>query len=75
MDTVKILVVDDEDRMRKLVRDYLSREGYIILEAADGEEAVRVFFDNRDIHRSTRHDNGHESLVCLCQRFSQFVLS
>ena len=42
MDTVKILVVDDEDRMRKLVRDYLSREGYKILEAADGEQALKV---------------------------------
>ena len=49
MDTVTILVVDDEDRMRKLVRDYLSREGYKILEASDGEEAVNVFFDNKDI--------------------------
>ena len=49
MDTIKILVVDDEDRMRKLVRDYLSREGYSILEARDGEEALKVFFDNKDI--------------------------
>ena len=49
MDTVKILVVDDEDRMRKLVRDYLSREGYKILEAADGEQALKVFFEDKDI--------------------------
>ncbi len=49
MDTVKILVVDDEDRMRKLVRDYLSREGYMILEAADGEQALKTFFEEKDI--------------------------
>ena len=49
MDTVKILMVDDEDRMRKLVHDYLSREGYTVVEAADGEQALKVFFDNKDI--------------------------
>ena len=49
MDTIKILVVDDEDRMRKLVRDYLSREGYKILEAADGEQALKIFFEEKDI--------------------------
>ncbi len=49
MDNVKILVVDDEDRMRKLVHDFLGRQGYQILEAADGEAALEVFFDNKDI--------------------------
>lgn len=49
MDNVKILVVDDEDRMRKLVHDFLGRQGYQILEAADGEKALEVFFDNKDI--------------------------
>ncbi len=49
MDDVKILVVDDEERMRKLVHDFLGRQGYKILEAADGEAALDVFFDNKDI--------------------------
>lgn len=45
----KILVVDDESRMRKLLKDFLSREGYSILEAADGDEAVAKFFEEKDI--------------------------
>ena len=49
MNEVKILVVDDESRMRKLIRDYLSKKGYIVLEAGDGEEAVDIFFQTKDI--------------------------
>ena len=49
MDALKILVVDDESRMRKLVKDFLSREGYKVIEAADGEEAVDIFYENRDV--------------------------
>lgn len=49
MENLKILVVDDESRMRKLVRDFLSKKGYEVLEAADGEEAVDVFVANKDI--------------------------
>lgn len=49
MDTVKILVVDDESRMRKLVRDFLSKKGYMVLEAGDGEQAVDIFMNNKDI--------------------------
>lgn len=45
----KILVVDDETRMRKLVRDFLSKSGYTIVEAGDGEEALDVYFENKDI--------------------------
>ena len=40
MDKTKILVVDDESRMRKLVKDFLARQGYTVLEAADGMEAM-----------------------------------
>lgn len=47
--TVKILVVDDESRMRKLVRDFLVKKGYEVLEAADGEEALDVFYGQKDI--------------------------
>ena len=45
MDKIKILVVDDESRMRKLVKDFLGREGYQVLEAGDGMEAMEVFYD------------------------------
>ena len=46
---MKILVVDDESRMRKLIRDFLEREGYQIIEAADGLEAVDTFLAEKDI--------------------------
>lgn len=49
MEKIKILVVDDESRMRKLIKDFLEREGYRILEAADGMEAMNIFYDNRDL--------------------------
>ena len=49
MQDIKIMVVDDESRMRKLVRDFLVREGYKVIEAADGEEAVDLFYENRDV--------------------------
>ncbi len=49
MDNVKIMIVDDEDRMRKLVRDFLTKEGYLVIEAANGEEAVDLFFSQKDI--------------------------
>ena len=49
MDKIKILVVDDEARMRKLVKDFLSVKGYQVLEAGDGEEAVDLFFQQKDI--------------------------
>ena len=49
MDILKVLVVDDESRMRKLVRDFLEREGYRVLEAENGEKAVDIFFDEKDI--------------------------
>ena len=44
-----ILVVDDEQRMRKLVRDFLTKQNFRVLEAADGKEAVDVFMENKDI--------------------------
>lgn len=49
MDKIKILIVDDEARMRKLVKDFLSIKGYQVLEAGDGEEAVDLFFQQKDI--------------------------
>lgn len=49
MDKIKILVCDDEMRMRKLVRDFLVKKDYEVLEASDGNEAINVFYDNPDI--------------------------
>ena len=49
MDRAKILVVDDESRMRKLVSDFLNHEGYAVVEAEDGEKAVDIFFEDGGI--------------------------
>ncbi len=49
MEKTKILIVDDESRMRKLIRDFLEREGYQILEAADGVEAMDLFYEDKNI--------------------------
>ena len=50
MEKIKILVVDDESRMRKLVKDFLVRENYEVLEAGDGEEALNIFYaEKKDI--------------------------
>ena len=49
MDAVKVLMVDDEARMRKLVKDFLAIKGYKEIEAEDGEQAVDIFFKEKDI--------------------------
>ena len=49
MSQLKILVVDDESRMRKLVKDFLVRKDFAVLEASNGEEAVDTFVENKDI--------------------------
>lgn len=49
MEGLKILVVDDESRMRKLIRDFLVRNGYEVLEAENGEQAVDIFMEVKDI--------------------------
>lgn len=49
MDRIKILVVDDESRMRKLVHDFLAKRNYEVLEAENGEQAVDLFFEKKDI--------------------------
>lgn len=48
MDGTYILVVDDESRIRKLLRDFFTAKGYQILEAEDGEKAIEVFEENRN---------------------------
>lgn len=49
MDQLKILVVDDESRMRKLVKDFLVRKNYDVIEAENGEQAIDLFFSKKDI--------------------------
>ena len=49
MDNLKVLMVDDEARMRKLVKDFLTVKGFQVIEAEDGEQAVDIFFQQKDI--------------------------
>ncbi len=49
MDNFKILVVDDESRMRKLVNDFLTKKNFTVIEAADGEQAIDIFYSDKDI--------------------------
>lgn len=49
MEKLKIMIVDDESRMRKLVKDFLKKKGYDVIEAADGEEALDHFFEDKTI--------------------------
>lgn len=49
MENAKVMIVDDEERLRSLVRDFLVREGIGTLEAADGEEALKLFFEHKDV--------------------------
>ena len=49
MERLKILVVDDESRLRKLVRDFLVKSNYEVIEAENGEEAVDLFFTQKEI--------------------------
>ena len=49
MSDIKILVVDDEERMRKLIREFLVKSGYLVVEASDGEQAYDIFVSNNDI--------------------------
>lgn len=46
----KILVVDDEYKMRRLIKDFLEANGYVVIEAADGEEALNTFYNTKDIN-------------------------
>lgn len=49
MEKLKILVVDDESRMRKLVRDFLVKQNFEVVEAEDGEDALNKFYEQKDI--------------------------
>ena len=68
MDKLKILVVDDESRMRKLVKDFLVKAGYDVIEAGDGEQAVDTFYAQKDItliiivtrHKTYSHHQSQE---------------
>ena len=49
MDLLKVLIADDESRMRKLVKDFLTKNNYLVIEAEDGEKAIDLFFSEKDI--------------------------
>lgn len=49
MENLKILVVDDEEKIRKLIKDFLVKKDYLVLEAEDGEKALDIFYENKDI--------------------------
>ncbi len=49
MNNCKILVIDDESRMRKLVSDFLMKKNYVVLEASNGEEAMEIFYNDKEI--------------------------
>ena len=49
MERIRVMVVDDESRMRKLVKDFLQHKNYEVLEAENGEEAVDLFFQEKNI--------------------------
>ena len=49
MSDIKILIADDEERMRRLLKDFLARKGYGIIEAGDGEQALELFFEEKGI--------------------------
>ena len=49
MEQIKILIVDDESRIRKLIKDYLIKKQYLVVEASNGEEAIDIFINNKDI--------------------------
>ena len=80
MEKIKILVVDDESRMRKLVRDFLVREDYEVLEAGDGEAALDIFYQEKNIEMcirdrrcnqpDLRNDTG---IFCRCSHASDAV--
>ena len=53
MSEITVLIVDDESRMRKLIRDFLVQKEYKILEAEDGEDAIKVFRENQEKSRIT----------------------
>ena len=64
MEKLKILVVDDESRMRKLVRDFLVKQNFDVLEAGDGEEAVDIFF-KESIHEFIRDFTARNGIVVM----------
>ena len=74
MDKLKILVVDDETRMRKLVKDFLVKSNYDVIEAEDGEKAVDIFFkmneSNPDVIKLVDELNSNEKAYMdfACQR-------
>ena len=68
MEKMKILVVDDESRMRKLVKDFLVKSNYEVLEAGDGVEALDVFFENKGSGKRNQAILKSANYYADCQR-------
>ena len=66
MDSIKVLMVDDESRMRKLVKDFLTREGYMVLEAGDGEQMHPPCGDNAAEARFLSRRRGRGRVLLMC---------
>ena len=60
MEKLKVLVVDDESRMRKLVKDFLVKNSYEVVEAEDGSQALDIFFEQNDISHLYTSDAADE---------------
>ena len=52
MDKFKVLIVDDEKRMRILVKDFLNKADFEVIEASNGGEALDLFYEQKDIHKA-----------------------
>ena len=70
MEQTKILVVDDEARMRKLVKDFLTIKGYQVIEAGDGEEAVEIFFHRFLLSSNHKLESCSQDSPPVAERFS-----
>ena len=72
MSDIKILLVDDEMRLRKLVRDYLVKQDYLVIEAADGEEAYEKFYRNTNLSPSQQIQHMIHALdtaICIVKQY------
>ena len=74
MGDLTVLVVDDESRMRKLIRDFLIQKNFNILEAEDGERALKVYEENKESLMSNlaSHVQNGDTILVKASHFMQF---